>query len=123
MRNYAGFLQRIVGYIIDAIIISLPLSILFQNNATVNNLIQLVVWTAYYVWMLGKYGQTVGKMVMKIKVVKEDGSSLSYSDALIREIASYLSAVVLLLGFFWVLWDAKKQSWHDKIAKTIVVKE
>ena len=121
MKNYAGFFQRLVGYIIDALIISVPLGILFKNSEA-NNAIQLIVWTVYYVWMLGKYGQTVGKMVMKIKVVKEDGSPISYSDALIRELTSYLSAVVLFLGFLWVIWDSKKQAWHDKIVKTIVVK-
>ena len=121
MKNYAGFFQRLVGYIIDALIISVPLGILFKNSEE-NNAIQLIVWTVYYVWMLGKYGQTVGKMVMKIKVVKEDGSPISYSDALIRELTSYLSAVVLFLGFLWVIWDSKKQAWHDKIVKTIVVK-
>jgi len=117
-KEYAGFLIRLIAAIIDGIIVGIPLS--FVTRA---GLIRYLIPTAYAVFMLGKYGATVGKMVMKIKVVKEDGSSLSYSDALIREIASYLSAVVLLLGFLWVLWDAKKQSWHDKIAKTIVVKE
>lgn len=84
--------------------------------------IYIVSYTAYFVWMIGMYGATVGKMVMKIKITKEDGGKVSYSDALLREIASYLSFVVLCLGFLNIIWDGKKQGWHDKIAKTVVVK-
>ena len=68
------------------------------------------------------YGATVGKMVMKIKVVREDKKKLTYPDALLRGLASYLSAIVLCLGYLNMLWDGKKQTWHDKIAKTVVVK-
>ncbi len=72
--------------------------------------------------MVGTYGATVGKMVMSLKVTKENGAKVSYSDALLREIAKYLSAAILMLGFLWVIWDKKKQGWHDKIAKTMVVR-
>lgn len=121
MTNYAGFFKRLVGYIIDALIISIPINIIFRNNPSTANGIQFIVWTAYYVYMLGKYGQTVGKMAMKIKVVKENGQPLTYLDALLRELASIISGVVLLLGYLWVIWDSKKQAWHDKIVGTVVV--
>ena len=36
--------------------------------------------------------------------------------------ASFFSAFVFFLGFFWAGWDRNKQSWHDKIAGTVIVR-
>jgi uncharacterized RDD family membrane protein YckC len=41
---------------------------------------------------------------------------------LIRYFASILSALILGLGYFWVVFDGRKQSWHDKFAGTVVVR-
>jgi uncharacterized RDD family membrane protein YckC len=38
-----------------------------------------------------------------------------------RRLASYLSSLACYLGFLWPLWDQRKQTWHDMIAKTVVV--
>lgn len=116
--KYAGFWRRFAAVFIDGIIVSGVPSMAFRVHGPLNFLITL----AYAVWMLGMYGATIGKMVMKIKVTKESGSKLTYSDALVRELAKVLSAVVLLLGFISMVWDPKKQTWHDKIAHTVVVR-
>lgn len=72
--------------------------------------------------MLGKYGATLGKKWLKLKVVTVDGEPVSYSRALFREsIGKYLSSFVLDLGYFWAFLDKKRQAWHDKLAKTLVV--
>lgn len=118
-RKYATFLMRLFAYIIDNLIF-IPVYFALDKVSNIN-LFVIALSTAYYVWMTGTYGATIGKMVAKIKVVKENGEKLSYSDALVREIASYLSAVILFIGFLNVLWDSKKQAWHDKLAHTIVI--
>ncbi len=61
-------------------------------------------------------------MVMKIKILKESGGKVTYQDVILRYFASLLSAVALMLGYLWMIWDSKKQTWHDHIAKTVVVK-
>jgi uncharacterized RDD family membrane protein YckC len=67
-------------------------------------------------------GQTIGKKMMKIRIVKEDGSPMSYGDAFLRNVVGYwISSLVCGLGFIWALFDARKQAWHDKIFKTQVV--
>lgn len=116
-RNYASFLRRFVALIIDGIILSLASSPLGHKS-----FFYLIISAAYFTWMVGNYGATIGKMVMGMKIVKEDGSKVSYSDALLRELASFLSAAIFLLGYISVIWDKNKQGWHDKIAKTIVIK-
>ena len=118
MKNYASFFERLIAVIIDSIILAVV-----DRFSPGNYMFSIIVSTAYFVWMVGTYGASVGKMIMGIKIVTEEGGKVSYSDALLREIASILSLVVLLLGYLNVLWDDKRQSWHDKIAKTIVVKK
>jgi len=47
---------------------------------------------------------------------------LTFVVALVRALAAFFSAIVLFLGFLWIFWDEEKQSWHDKIAGTVVVR-
>lgn len=125
MKNYVGFSKRLTAYIIDGVVFSVPYYMVFglRESYTITEYgIYFILWTAYFVWMVGMYGATIGKMIMKVKIVKEDGSKVSYADALVRELASYLSFIVIGLGFLNIIWDSRKQGWHDKIAKTVVVK-
>jgi uncharacterized RDD family membrane protein YckC len=81
----------------------------------------LIVSIAYYVVSWAKSGQTLGKSVTGMKVVRTDGSRLSWGQALLRYLGYIVSAVVFSLGFLWVAFDPKRQGWHDKIARTYVV--
>ena len=121
MKNYAGFWRRFAATFIDCLIFIFVPGY-FSDTSQAASVLAFGLGMAYEVWMLGMYGATVGKMVMRIKVVKENGKKLTYSDALLRTISGFLSAVVFGLGFLWVIWDKKKQGWHDKIAKTVVVR-
>jgi uncharacterized RDD family membrane protein YckC len=51
-----------------------------------------------------------------------DGRSINFPIALVRALSAFLSAAAAFIGFFWAGWSADKQSWHDKIAGTYVVK-
>jgi len=71
------------------------------------------------------YGQTVGKMAVKIKVVKEDGTKISYIDALVRTVLLVIDAIPYfipyLLGAILIWSSGKKQRLGDRVAHTIVV--
>ena len=118
MKKYAGFWRRFAAGFIDGLIVGAIPSMVFGDRGALSLLIAL----GYSVWMLGNYGSTVGMIVLKIKITKENGGRLTYQDAILRYFASILSTIVLFLGYFWMIWDAKKQTWHDHIAKTVVVK-
>ena len=77
-----------------------------------------------YHWLfIGLKGQTLGKMAVGIKVVNARGSIPGLGDAALREIlGKIVSTIVICLGFLWIIWDGRKQGWHDKIAKTYVVR-
>jgi predicted Zn finger-like uncharacterized protein len=77
----------------------------------------------YFIIMWGRRGATLGKMAMGIKIVKADGSNISYGTAFLRYICHQLiSPFFFCLGFLWMLWDDKSQTWHDKLASTCVVR-
>lgn len=84
--------------------------------------IAVVAIIAYEVLMISSAKQgTIGKIAMKIKVVKEDGSKLSTTDAIIRTIVKSLISGICLIGFLITLFNKKEQSLHDLAGKTLVV--
>jgi len=91
----------------------------------VTNIIGILISAMFYVYYLtAKDGQTPGKRAMNIRIVKLDDSKLGIDDALLRNVLGYtISALFLLLGYIWAIFDSKKQAWHDKIVNTVVIKE
>jgi len=77
-----------------------------------------------WVYLCGNQGQTVGKRIIGIRIVRTNGAPLDYKTAALRHFAGYLlSFLALGLGVLWMMWDAKQQGWHDKLADTLVVKD
>jgi len=88
--------------------------------------IQLAAMYFYYIYLPVKKlnGATLGKRALRIKIVKEDGSKLTQTDMFVREVVGkFLSGFAFDLGYIWALVDERSQTWHDKIAKTLVVEE
>jgi len=82
----------------------------------------------YWMLMTYSFGATLGKMAMGIKVVREDLSPVTFKNVFVREflVKDLLYTALFFiswLGYLWVMWDKKKQSWHDKIARTIVIRD
>jgi uncharacterized RDD family membrane protein YckC len=87
------------------------------------------VWTiaaffaapVYFVLFYSSTGQTVGKYIMGIRVVRLDGKHMTLVGSIIRWLGLIVSMLPLGLGFLWVLIDDRRQAWHDKLAHTCVV--
>jgi uncharacterized RDD family membrane protein YckC len=123
-RARAGFWRRFGAHLIDVIAINiLATPTGFVHNALLSTAGFIVVYAAYYTSLEGgAYGQTVGKMALGIRVADIDGGgSIGYSRAFARAFGRIPSAMVLLLGYFWMLWDSEKQTWHDKMVSSVVV--
>jgi uncharacterized RDD family membrane protein YckC len=76
----------------------------------------------YWGTMEGK-GQTLGKKAMSISTIDIDtGAPIGTGRAIGRYFARIISAFVCYLGYLWMLWDNDKQTWHDKMVRSIVVK-
>ncbi|MEW6399145.1 MAG: RDD family protein [Bacillota bacterium] len=134
--KYASFGRRLVAYILDGIIVDVALVIVAFVLAGVGlaggaspesikhttAIIGLLLGLTYATLFTGLLGQTPGKMALGIKVVGPGGGPPGIGRAFLREvIGKFLSGLILLLGYLWMLWDAKKQCWHDRLADTVVV--
>ena len=120
----AGFPERLVAYIIDAIIVAIPTVIFMMLlPMALAYVIALVIGVGYAVYFWTTSGQTPGKMAMGLKVVNaETGGLLDPGAAVIRYVGYLISGIPLYLGFLWIIWDPKHEGWHDKIAKTKVIR-
>jgi len=70
-------------------------------------------------WSLN--GQTLGGLLLGVRVVRSDGRRLSFGRAVLRMIGSYLAGLALFIGFLWALFDRRRQGWQDKLAGSVVV--
>lgn len=94
----------------------------FQGVAS---LISGLINIAYPLYFIGSKGQTLGKMAVGIKVIRlsDPEAKPGYLTAFLREtVGKIISAAVLFIGYLWAFKDPQKQTWHDKIAGTVVVK-
>jgi uncharacterized RDD family membrane protein YckC len=86
-------------------------------------LVALVATWLYFALMESSpRGATVGKMVMGLRVVDEQGNRLSFLRATGRFFAKYISAIILMIGFLMAAFTDRKRALHDIIAGTLVVK-
>ena len=133
---YAGFWQRFIAYIIDLIVV-FSITGLF-NTVTLNYLnvdIKLsligeftlsfvIVLFTYFILMTYFFSQTLGKVIMKIKVETNKGEKLSWSDVIYREaVGRILMTVLFYIPYLLVGILPKKKGLHDYISDTVVVKE
>lgn len=76
----------------------------------------------YQTFFVMQYGATLGKIVMKIRVLEiENLQNPTFAIALNRAIFRIISELLFYLGFLWGALDPSRQTWHDKTAKTLVV--
>ena len=82
--------------------------------------------SAYFLWNFcyrqGRTGQSIGKSVMKFMVVSEKTwQPIGFWMSLVRHIANYVNRFTCYVGYFWPLWDNKRQTLADKIMGTVCV--
>ena len=139
-QNYAGFWVRVLAYLIDSVLlITVQTALTLLINLTIGMLgivtegdpaINTIIWLfgavlsiSYAVFFTGYCGQTPGKMALRIKVIRTDGSPINYGRAALREVlGKFISSILLGIGYLMVAFDNRKQGLHDKIADTYVIK-
>ena len=134
--EYAGFWSRVGASLIDAILllmITIPISMIIYDDFLKNESIILgpadflinyaFPFISVVLFWLYK-GATPGKLALNLKIVDATtGENISLGQSIGRYFAYIPASIPLLLGIFWVGWDRKKQGWHDKLAKTVVIKK
>jgi uncharacterized RDD family membrane protein YckC len=137
--EYAGVVSRGIAFLIDLalavllatigfdFVVSLlsaigvaHATVTFSANAIAYIILVPVVFAAYCAisWVLA--GRTPGMFLLGVRVVRPDGQSLRPFRSVVRALAYWISAI-LMLGFIWIMFDERRQGFHDKIAGTFVV--
>ncbi len=132
--RYAGFWTRLLAMLLDTVIIMILLvlavvSMVFTGVLTLGLVVPTVPGVIMEISLLilvivlwTQYGATPGKMVFNVVIVdRETGNLPGVGQSVLRYIGYIVSTVPLFLGFFWIIWDDKKQGFNDKIADTVVV--
>ncbi len=114
-----AFRDRLAAFVLDIILVVLVVQVVWPFRGTRVFFLALL---AYHIGFWAWKHTTVGGIICQLRIVRIDGVPLTAADAFIRGLSAIFSVVVLGLGFFWVLRDPERQSWHDKIAGTYVVK-
>ncbi len=140
-RVYAGFFVRLTAYLLDKVIVGVPLvivrfilwmlqdvdssNILLRKiffSFTLTDIILYLVSIAYFVLMTYFMGRTFGKRIMKLRVVSAEDRKLTFFEVAFREIIGrYLSTVILYIGYFMIGAGDQKEALHDYLADTRVV--
>ncbi len=127
--------SRLSAFIIDELLLSILCIAIFWNKfEKVTNAEELIVLLDYFVGQIillrilyqsfftWYYGASIGKIVLKIRVVNVDLlDTPSLLASCIRAIIRIVSEAVFYLGFLWGMLDINRQTWHDKFAKTMVI--
>jgi len=117
----AAFRDRLAAFVLDLILVVIAYRVL-DDFARLRDgaffLMLLVYHIGFWTWK----GTTVGGIICQLRVVRVDGAPLTFADALVRGLSSIFSLAVVGLGCLWILRDAERQAWHDRIAGTYVVK-
>jgi uncharacterized RDD family membrane protein YckC len=131
----AGFFRRFAAFAIDWLTLSIIADIVrfayrfgsgtdpWMIHLDIAMGLSLVLFLLYFTLLTGEGGQTLGKMLLGVRVQGMDGSPVGYGRSFIRTLG-YIVSIFFgsFLGFLWALWDRNNQTWHDKIAGTRVVK-
>jgi uncharacterized RDD family membrane protein YckC len=129
--EYQGIGIRFVSLVIDSLIISIIFGVLgsilgagmMRQGSWSVGLLSFAFYIAYYTYLEGTRGQTIGKMITKIKVVREDGRPIDMEQAFKRNILRVIDGFVAYLIGAVLIWRSdKQQRLGDTVAKTVVVK-
>jgi uncharacterized RDD family membrane protein YckC len=140
--GYAGFWIRFVAYLLDAILLNivfgviaaiLGISLIPADPSTIGpeymskmgglELVAVVVTWLYFALMESSArGATVGKLILGLRVVDDQGARISFLRATGRFFAKIISGIILLIGYIMAAFTDRKRALHDIIAGTLVVK-
>ncbi|MGB7544337.1 MAG: RDD family protein [Methanothrix sp.] len=129
--EYQGIGIRFVSLVIDSLIISAIFGALatilgagmMRHGTWSVGILSFAFYIAYYTYLEGTRGQTIGKMITKIKVVRGDGTPIDMEQAFKRNILRVIDGLfVYLIGAILIWRSDKQQRLGDTVAKTVVVK-
>jgi uncharacterized RDD family membrane protein YckC len=134
--DYQGIGTRLAAYIVDTIVLMVVFFILgFRMSGSFNFQYSgmealpfiggfALVTFLYFVVLEGTSGATIGKKLLKIRVVREDGSACGFGPSFVRNILRIVDGLpaLYIIGMVLIARSDKKQRLGDRLARTVVIK-
>jgi uncharacterized RDD family membrane protein YckC len=120
---YASFMERFGATFIDGLILLIPnllLNYLLKYNSYIVTI--PLAWLYSALMESGPQQATLGKRAVGLIVTDTNGQRISFGQATGRHFGKTISFIILFVGYLMMLWDDRKQTLHDKMANTLVVK-
>jgi uncharacterized RDD family membrane protein YckC len=141
-QNVANFGWRLLAFVIDYALLIIGIGLVIavltiaerltkgtvSDTSSENDLLFRIVFVLVLIFYNTIFKATIiqgsiGKVICKLIVVDVKGQRLSFKNALQRNLSKLLSSFLFCLGFFAMLWNPRKQCWHDQTAKAYVVRK
>ena len=124
--EYVGVGRRFLAILIDTIILGVIggiLNAIFQNQTGLSGGITSILALVYFIILEATQGATLGKMALGLRVVKMDGSPITWSESIIRNLLRIIDGLfIYLVGAIFVWTSPLKQRLGDRAAHTVVVR-
>lgn len=105
--EYAGFGERLLAYILDFLILLVPIAVCmyfgFANKSLTYLLIGYIVGMLYKPIMEGVWGATLGKMILKISMVDSENEQIDLGQSILKNAIYIINSVIAILGVFWLV--------------------
>lgn len=126
---FASFGKRFSASLIDGLILLVTsilllciLSLGLPTEISIKEVLVVGITSLLYeILSIYIFGMTIGKRIMKIKVVSNLKNKVSFKQAVLRCVYKYLSGYILYIGFLWMIKNEFNQTWHDILANTFVI--
>ena len=123
-QTLATWPERVIASIIEW----LPLAVIGSIFYSFSFILGTIVWVLQIGWWIyngmlnGTTGQSIGKKITGLRVVGEEtGQPIGSTNGILRAIYHIVDSIICYIGWLFPLWDSKRQTIADKIAKTVVL--
>lgn len=131
--EYVGFWPRLGASVIDSmllLVVLIPIMLIFGDShnsfalpPAADALVSYILPAVAVIWFWSAKRATPGKMAIKAQIVDaKTGEAPTTMQLVIRYVGYFISALPLCLGYIWIVFDDRRQGWHDKMAGTVVVR-
>jgi uncharacterized RDD family membrane protein YckC len=133
--SIAGSAKRIKAYVIDEVLITMIIMAAFWDSLAREENIEVVIQTinslffvviglkvVYHTLFVYLYGASLGKIIARCIVVGyDDFAKPGFMASFIRANGRIVSEMIFYIGFIWAFMNEERQTWHDKMARTLVL--
>lgn len=120
-KEYAGFWIRFAATLIDGLILAIPSFILAWIIPVFGGFLASIIYKPFF--ESSRLQGTPGKALLGLVIERTSGERISFKDAMVRYAMSFISSCILAIGYIMAAFTGKKQTLHDLVADTVVVKK